>query len=45
MSKIKIIDEKEKQKQTKKAKRKNRTMGTDSIAKGWEKNDFAEHLN
>ena len=40
---MKIIDEKETHKRKEKRK-KNRTRGTEAVAKGWEINDFAEHL-
>ena len=30
--------------QEKRKKKKNRTRGTEAVAKGWEINDFAEHL-
>ena len=43
---MKIIDEREMQKQTKK-KSKNRTEqgGTEAIVKGWDLNGFAAHLS
>ena len=42
---MKIIDDTEMQKKKKKKKKKKRTKGTETIAKGWDINDFVERLS